>query len=55
MLQTAHKVLIGSGIGLALIFGTYSVVHQNWVAVASSVAMAIGLSLYLRWFIKKSS
>lgn len=54
MLTQAHKVLIGSGIGLALIYGTYSAVHQTWIAVGAAAVLTVGLSLYLRWFIKKS-
>jgi hypothetical protein len=55
MLATVHKVLIGSGIGLGLVFGTYSVVHEGWVAAGASAVMTVGLSLYLRWFVKKNA
>jgi hypothetical protein len=55
MLKTAHKILIGSGIGLGLIYGTYSAVHESWIAVGAAAVMTIGLSLYLRWFLEKNA
>ena len=52
-LTTAHKVLIGSAIGLAIVFGAFSANRQDWVMVTASFVMLIALVFYLRWFLNK--
>ncbi len=55
MLTKAHKILIGAGIAMGVVYGTYSAVHHSWIAVGAAAAMTVGLSAYLAWFVRKTA
>jgi hypothetical protein len=55
MLTRVHKVLIGSAIGLGVVFGAFSAHRENWVMLGATVVLTAGLAFYLRWFMRKTS
>lgn len=59
-LERLHRVLIGAGIALAVVFGVYQFDRYTkgiegalgWVAAC--IVLAVGLTGYLVWFNKKT-
>ncbi len=51
-LVTAHKILIGAAIGMALCYAAYSLYLRFWLGVVLALVAAVALAGYLRRFVR---
>ena len=54
MLTKVHKLMIGSSIGLGVVFSAFSAHRQNWGMVAAALIFTALMAVYLRWFVQKT-
>jgi hypothetical protein len=53
LLARFHQLLIGAAIALALLFAAYNFSRGGPALGLVSLGVALGLALYLRWFMRK--
>ena len=51
-LRTAHKILISSAIGMAVLYAAYSVYLRFWMGAVLAAVAAVALTIYLRRFVR---